>query len=114
MPDAEPRGKEAEGLFYKYPEIPMSSLSPEKAERIEAIADGLPESHIVDITRRMVRLKLPNIDEPIDGDVTQSGITIYLGGFDWVTFTTPPHLLQKFPEFLPLPQQIFRPADEEV
>ncbi len=28
----------------------------------------------------------------------------YFGGFDWVTFPTPQHVLQKYPQFLPLPQ----------
>jgi hypothetical protein len=100
-------------LFYKYPDIPMAALSGDKAERIEAIAAGLPEAEILGITRKMVRLRLPTLAEPVDGDVTQSGFTVYLGGFDWVTYNTPQHVLQKFPEFLPLPQQIFRATDED-
>lgn len=94
-------------MFFRWPDIPADLLSPERAERAKAIADGLPDSEIVAIERHNVKLMLPD-DEEVEGDVTQSGFTVYLGGFDWVTFPTPPHLLQKFPEFLPLPQQVFR------
>ena len=51
--------------------------------------------------------------EIVEGDVTQSGLTVYMGGFDWITYQTPQVLLQKFPEFLPLPQQVFSAGDVE-
>ncbi len=95
-------------MFYKWPNVPFESLQSDKAERVKAIAVGLGEAEIEEIRRRFVTLKLPNLDEAVEGDVTQTGITVYLGGFDWVTFPTPPQVLQKFPEFLPLPQQVFR------
>jgi hypothetical protein len=96
-------------LFYKYQALTPNALAPRKSERATMIAAGLPESEIVDIERHFVRLYLPNLGETIDGDVTNRGFTVYLGGFDWVTFPTPPHLLQKLPEFMPLPQQAFIP-----
>jgi len=100
-------------VFYKYPDVPLTALAVDRAERIEAIAQGLPRAEIETIVRRMVSLRLPTLEAPVDGDVAQSGFTVYLGGFDWVTFPTPPHLLQKFPEFLPLPQQVFQTGDED-
>ncbi|MFN2115495.1 MAG: hypothetical protein ACK2T6_07250 [Anaerolineae bacterium] len=92
-------------MFHQYKSLTPNALPPEKAERAALIAAGLPDSEIVNIVRRTVTLHLPNLDEDIEGDVTHNGYTVYLGGFDWVTFPTPPHLLQHFPEFVPLPQQ---------
>lgn len=101
-------------MFYKYQSLTPDALLPERLERAKLIAEGLPEAEIVNIERRFVRLKLPNIDEEIEGDVTRSGFTVYLGGFDWITFPTPPVLLQQFPEFMPLPQQQAYVTEEEV
>jgi len=98
-------------LFFKWPNLPPDSLSPERTEYTQAVGEGLPKAEIVEVKRKLVKLKLPDTDEVIEGDVTQSGFTLYLGGFDWVTFPTPPKLLQKFPEFMPLPQQVFK-SDE--
>jgi hypothetical protein len=95
-------------VFYRWPDIPAGALAPEKAELAKEIAEGLPDSEILDILRKFVHIRLPNHDDPLEVDVTQVGLTVYLGGFDWVTFPTPPHILQKFPQFLPLPQQVFR------
>jgi len=100
-------------VFLKYPDIPPSALSPEKTDRVEAIAQGLQRSEVVDVRRRFVTLRMRGSEELVEGDVTASGFTVYLGGFDWVTFHTPQHLLQRFPEFLPLPQQVFRGDEEE-
>ncbi|MCB0215173.1 MAG: hypothetical protein H6648_01415 [Caldilineae bacterium] len=99
-------------MFYKWPNVPPNALTEDRAERAERIAAGLAKAEIGDITRRMVTLKLPDTGELVEGDITQSGFTVYLGGFDWMTYSTPPQLLQKFPEFLPLPQQAF--ADGEA
>jgi hypothetical protein len=101
-------------LFYKWPNIPPDSVAPERAEYIQQVAHGLPKSEIVEIKRKIVKLRIPEIDNVIEGDVTQSGFTVYLGGFDWVTFPTPPRLLQKFPEFMPLPQQIFKSDSDNI
>jgi hypothetical protein len=98
-------------VFLKYPDIPPGALSPENAELVEAIAQGLQRSEIVDVQRRFVQLQLKNLEEPVNGDVSSAGFTVYLGGFDWVTFATPQHLLQRFPEFVPLPQQAY-PGEE--
>jgi hypothetical protein len=100
-------------VFLKYPDIPAGVLADDKAARVEAIAQGLQRSEIVDIRRRFVTLQLRTSDELVEGDVTTTGFTVYLGGFDWVTFPTPQHLLQRFPEFLPLPQQVFQSDEEE-
>lgn len=99
-------------MFLKYPDIPAGALSPEKLERVETIAQGLQRSEIADVRRRFVTLTLKGSDEPVEGDVTSAGFTVYLGGFDWVTFHTPQHLLQRFPEFLPLPQQAYQDEDD--
>lgn len=100
-------------MFHKYRSLTPNALSPERSDQATLIAAGLPDSEIVSILRRAVTLYLPNIDENIDGDITHNGLTVYLGGFDWVTFPTPPHLLQKFPEFVPLPQQAYPPDSTE-
>ena len=48
------------------------------------------------------------MDELVVCDITTTGLTVYLGGFDWVTFPTPQHILQRYPEFLPLPQAAYQ------
>ena len=101
-------------MFFKWPNIPPQALTVERAEHALRINKGLPMSEILFIERRKVKLKLFGTGEVVDGDVTQSGFTVYLGGFDWVTYTTPQHLLQKFPEFLPLPQQVFNVDAEDL
>jgi hypothetical protein len=101
-------------VFFKWPHIPQNALTEDRAEQAQRISRGLPMAEIVEIKRRMVKLKLHCSGEIVDGDVTQSGFTVYLGGFDWVTYTTPQHLLQKFPEFLPLPQQVFNVDAEDL
>lgn len=95
-------------MFYRWPDIPENGLTPERARMAEAIAVGLPKAEIIDANRRFVRFRVPGIDRVIEGDVTQAGLTVYLGGFDWVTYPTPNHILQRFPQYLPLPQQVFR------
>lgn len=101
-------------MFFKYNNIPNGALSSERAEYVQNVLKGLPRAQIVETTRHLITLKLTNMEDLLQGDVTQSGLTVYLGGFDWVTFPTPQHVLQKFPEFLPLPQQVFKsPVVEE-
>ena len=80
----------------------------------ERIARGLPMAEIVEIERRKIKVRLFGSDEIVPGDITQSGFTVYLGGFDWVTFSTPQHILQKFPEDLPLPQQVYSVDAEDL
>jgi hypothetical protein len=101
-------------LFFKYPSIPPGAITSDRLEHMHALAEGLPRAEIVEIQRRQVKLRLPGVEQLVEGDVSQSGFTVYLGGFDWVTFPTPQHLLQKYPEFLPLPQQVFKTSDDEV
>ncbi len=101
-------------MFYKWPTIPPDTLTQDRIDYIQQVGQSLPKAEIVEIKRKIVKLKLPDIEEPIEGDVTQSGFTIYLGGFDWVTYPTPPRLLQKFPEFMPLPQQIFKSDSDDI
>lgn len=91
-------------MFFKYPNIPAGSLSQEREERAKFLADRLPRSTIVDTDNRFVTLELVDTGEQVRGDVAHSGFTVYFGGFDWVTFPTPQHVLQKYPQFLPLPQ----------
>ncbi len=100
-------------MFFKWPNVPPYALTEDRAEKAARIADGLADSEIVSVTRRKVKLQLPETGEVIEGDVTQSGLTVYMGGFDWITYQTPQVLLQKFPEFLPLPQQVFSAGDVE-
>jgi hypothetical protein len=99
-------------LFYKYPDIPFETMSEDKVRRIEALAQGLPRARIAGRERRFLMLEVQGLDEPVEVDVAQSGVTVYLGGFDWVTYPTPQHILQKFPEFMPLPQQIYDEGEE--
>lgn len=100
-------------MFFKWPNVPPYALTEDRAEKANRIADGLAGSEIVSVTRRMVKLQLADTGEIVEGDVTQSGLTVYMGGFDWITYQTPQVLLQKFPEFLPLPQQVFSAGDVE-
>jgi hypothetical protein len=100
-------------MFLNYPDIPASALAPAKLARVESIAQGLQRAEIVEIRRRNITLRLRGDDETVEGDVTTTGLTVYLGGFDWVTFPTPQHVLQRYPEFLPLPQQVFQDDDGE-
>lgn len=101
-------------LFYRFAEVTPDDLVPGQFERVTEISKGLPRAEIVEIIRHNVTVRIHETDEFVSGDVTQSGFTVYLGGFDWVTFPTPQHLLQKFPEFLPLPQQVFRSPLSEM
>ena len=101
-------------MFYKYHELIPESLSPETYARALVIGDGLTDSAVIEIDRRYVTLQLPNSPDPVIGDVSRTGFTVHMGGFDWVTYPTPHHLLQKFPEFMPLPQQTYVPADDDL
>ena len=98
-------------MFFNYQDLKSGSLSPERQALAERIAAGLPKAEVIGTERRNVRLRLPD-DTVIEGDVTASGLTVYLGGFDWVTFETPPRILQQFPQFLPLPQQVMAPSSD--
>jgi hypothetical protein len=98
-------------VFYRYEELEPGALQADRQERAAAIAAGLHESEIRSIERRTVALFCPNMREVVEGDVSRNGFTVYLGGFDWVTFATPAHVVSKFPEFLPLPQQAPMPDE---
>ena len=100
-------------MFFRYDEMPIDALLDERAERAKVIAEGLASAEIRFIERRNVELYLPNLDEVVAGDVSRLGLTVYLGGFDWVTYPTPAHLLARFPEFMPLPQQTYTLPDDE-
>ncbi len=99
-------------MFMNYPDIPPGALAPEKQEWVNTVAQGLQRAEIVKIRRQFVTLRLRNADDVIEGDVSPTGYTVYLGGFDWVTFPTPQHVLQRFPELLPLPQQMLDNDDQ--
>jgi hypothetical protein len=101
-------------LFLKYQELDPEFLPPERWERATSIAVGLPNAEVVEIERRSVKLRMPETDDLVDGDVSRTGFTVYLGGFDWVTYPTPQYLLQKFPDLMPLPQQVFNVPDEDL
>lgn len=98
-------------MFFKWPSVPPTALTQERLDFAERVAAGLPKATISEVERRKIKLKLPGNGEIVEGDITQSGYTVYLGGFDWITFPTPQFLLQKFPEYLPLPQQVFSEDD---
>jgi hypothetical protein len=98
-------------VFYRYEELQADALQADRYQRAVAIAAGLPDAEIRAIEHRVVDLYLPNMDEVVQGDMSRNGFTVYLGGFDWVTFVAPPHLLSRFPEFLPLPQQTAVPEE---
>lgn len=99
-------------MFFNYPDIPPGAMAAELHEAANKIGEGLPRSTIDHIVTRFVTLRLPD-GELIKGDVAQSGFTVYFGGFDWVTYPTPPFVLQKFPQFMPLPQQMYRNPDDD-
>ena len=98
-------------MFFKYPDIEEGSLAPEKDQRVIEIAAVLPKSEIVSMQRRFVELRGADGDV-VTGDVAPGGFTVYLGGFDWVTFPTPQHVLLHYPELMPLPQQPYRPDED--
>lgn len=100
-------------MFHTYEELSPDMLSPERFEWATAIGKGLAHAEIVEIVRRNITLRIAGLDEPVVGDVARSGFTVYLGGFDWVTFPTPSYLLQKFPDLMPLPQQVFSAPEPE-
>lgn len=104
--------KEIDAVFFRYPEIQEGSLAPEKAERVEHLAAKLPSATVAKIRRRFVALEMDD-GEKVEADVSNTGITFYLGGFDWITFQTPPQVLQHFPEFMPLPQLAYPGADDD-
>ncbi len=101
-------------MFFTWPNVPQTAMTPERYEQVERIAHALPRCDIVAVDRKVITLKLPDSDETVTGDITQSGFTVYFGGFDWVTYPTPAQLLQRFPEFLPLPQQVFADGEEPL
>jgi hypothetical protein len=101
-------------VFYRYEELEPDVMLPDRLARAEAIAQGLPDAEIHAMERRQVDLHLPTLDEVVQGDVSRTGFTVYLGGFDWVTFPTPPHVLSKFPDLMPLPQQAYTPEEPPV
>jgi hypothetical protein len=100
-------------VFFRYGEISEGALSQDKADKADVIAAGLGDAELSEIQNRFVKLKVPGMDAPLDADVSLAGLTVYLGGFDWVTYPTPQGILQHFPEFLSLPQQVYRPIDDE-
>jgi hypothetical protein len=98
-------------MFYKVEKLQPGELSIEKVARVELIEAGLPKSKIIEINRKYITVELSDGTE-IVGDVAPSGFTVYLGGFDWVTFKTPSPILHKFPQFMPLPQAPLPPSLE--
>jgi hypothetical protein len=101
-------------LFYTIHELVPDALAPDLYLRAQVIGEGLNESTVIGVENKYVTLRLPNSPDPVIGDVSRTGFTVHMGGFDWVTYPTPHHLLQKFPEFLPLPQQGFGTPDDEI
>ena len=101
-------------MFLDYEELVPEILSPDRLEWARAIGLGLDKSEIVDVLRRTVTLSIPGVGKPVVGDLARSGFTVYLGGFDWVTYPTPSYLLQKFPDLMPLPQQVFNTPEVEA
>ncbi|MFN8423868.1 MAG: hypothetical protein U0470_10995 [Anaerolineae bacterium] len=99
-------------MFFNYPDIPPGAMASDRHDEANKIGEGLPRSSIDHIVTRFVTLRLPD-GSLVKGDVAQSGFTVYFGGFDWVTYPTPPHVLQKFPQFMPLPQQMYRSAEDD-
>lgn len=100
-------------MFYKYPDLPQGAFDPDRRERIERVAEGLAKAEIVDLKRRTVQFELPG-GERVSGDISPTGFTVYLGGFDWVTFPTPPQLLLKFPQFVPTPVSSHAHDDDDI
>lgn len=101
-------------LFIKNQDITPELLPPDRLARSAAIAAGLPDSEIIDIARHVATLRITDVDGIVVGDVTSTGFTVYLGGFDWVTYPCPPHLLSRFPDLMPLPQQVFSVPEEDL
>jgi hypothetical protein len=101
-------------LFIKVQDMTPELLPPDRLARAEAIAAGLPDSEIIDIERHVASLRIADVDGLVTGDVTTTGFTVYLGGFDWVTYPSPPHLLARFPDLMPLPQQVFSVPEEDL
>lgn len=99
-------------MFFNYPDIPHGAMAEDRRIEANKIGEGLQRSSIERIETRFVTLSLPH-GKTIKGDVAQSGFTVYFGGFDWVTYPTPAHILQKFPQFMPLPQQMYRSTEED-
>lgn len=99
-------------MFFNYPDIPPGAMANDRHVEATQIGEGLQRSSIDHIVTRFVTLRLPD-GQLVKGDVAQSGFTVYFGGFDWVTYPTPPHVLQKFPQFMPLPQQMYRSSDDD-
>ena len=100
-------------MFFRHSDLLEGALSHEKAARAADVGERLQNSLILNIKRKFVTLDI-GLGEPLTADVGPGGITVYLGGFDWVTYPTPQHILQNFPEYLPLPQQVFRSTDDEL
>lgn len=92
-------------MFYRFDELKPEELQADRYDRAIAIAAGLADCEIRSIERRVVRLFLPSMGDVVEGDVSRNGFTVYLGGFDWVTFAAPPHVISRFPDFQPLAQQ---------
>ncbi len=89
-------------MFYQYPNFPPGAFDDDRLERIERIAHGLAKAGIVQLKRKVIEFELPG-GERVSGDIAPTGFTVYLGGFDWVTYPSPPQLLLKFPQFIPMP-----------
>jgi hypothetical protein len=100
-------------VFFRYPEILEGELAPEKQQRTEDLAADIPDAEIVSVLRKFVILRGSRCGD-FEADVTPTGVTVYLGGFDWVTFPTPPHILQEFPELIPAPVQSYGGEAEDL
>ena len=101
-------------MFVRFQDLTQEELPPDRWERANAIGAGLANAELVEIVRHFVKLRLPGIDDLVDADMSRTGVTVYLGGFDWVTYPAPPHLLSRFPDLAQLPQQVFNAPEEEV
>lgn len=101
-------------MFVRYQDIIPEMLPPDRWARASAIAAGLPDSEIVEIARHIATLRVAGVDGSVTGDVTGTGFTVYLGGFDWVTYPNPPHLLSRFPDLMPLPQQVLNVQEDDL
>lgn len=100
-------------MFYKYPNFPPGAFDDDRLERIERIAAGLPKAEIIEMKRKVIEFELPK-GERVTGDIAPTGFTVYLGGFDWVTFQSPPQLLLKFPQFVSLPPPTPPSSDDDL
>lgn len=99
-------------MFYQYPNFPPGAFDDDRLERIERIANGLAKAGIVELKRRVIEFELPG-GERVTGDIAPTGFTVYLGGFDWVTYPSPPQLLLKFPQFIPMPSSSHSHDDDD-